>query len=226
MTGYDPMEELGASLETIGEAPQRRVTVPPPPIDDFTAEVERPVEVEAGGESVEPVLDREQGASTSASARGASSVASTVSLPSRRRGRGLSIRRPNGPMKSITASLPAHLVDRVTALRLDADVEGRSFKLTELFSAALLELPAKPSAIAALVDRYSSQFNYERSARDEGFIEERRLSTQITPDAAKRVAAIVRAVYQDFGVKISNKDLYAVALLSLLADERGSGGVG
>jgi hypothetical protein len=120
-------------------------------------------------------------------------------------------------MKSITASLPEHLVDRVTALRLDAAVDGQPFKLTGLFSTALLGLPLKPSAISALVDRYGAQCNYDRTSADEDYLPEKRLSTQITADAARHVAAVVRATYQEYGVRISNKDLYAMALLNQLA---------
>lgn len=211
MSGYDPMEEFQASLESIDAEPRRRITVPPPPTDDFTVEIERPaVEEDAAAAEVDDAAVEQP--------RSIDVEKATIALPTRGRGRGLAVRKPNGPMKSITASLPAHLVDRVTGLRLDAEVAGRSFKLTELFSSALLDLPSKPAAVAALIDRYSSQFNYDRTPRDEGFIEERRFSTQITPDAAQHVATVVRAVYQEYGSKLANKDLYAVALLSFLAD--------
>lgn len=212
MSGYDPMQEIQASLESMDEAPKRRITVAPPPTDDFTAETQRPHmgDTAASGESEEDEMSQ--------SRRAPDAEAATIALPTRRRSQSLAVRTPNGPMKAITASLPAHLIDRVTGLRLDAEVAGRPFKLTELFSSALLELPLKPATIAAMVDRYASQFNYDRSPRDEGFIEEHRLSTQITPDAAQHVATVVRAVYQEFGIKLSNKDVYAVALLSFLAD--------
>lgn len=212
MSGYDPMEELSVSLDSLERASSRRITVTPPPTDDFTTDIERPT-ADTESRSEPDVLSDEEGAGDVMEEEPA-----TVALPTRRRGRGLAIRRPNGPMKAVTASLPAQLVDRVTELRLDAEVAGRSFKLTELFSAALLELPLKPTSVSALIDRYSAQLNFDRSSKDEGFLPERRLSTQITPDAAQRVATIVRAVYQDFGVKVSNKDLYAVALLNFLAD--------
>lgn len=211
MSGYDPMDEFQASLESMGDAPTRRITVPPPPTDDFTLEVERPVTEDAD------VEETSVGEQIVEGSRPGPVETATIVLPARRRGQGLAVRKPNGPMKAITASLPGHLVDRITALRLDAEVAGRSFKLTELFSSALLDLPSKPAAIAALVDRYSSQFNYDRFPRDEGFIEERRLSTQITPDAAQHVATVVRAVYHEYGTKLANKDLYAVAVLSFLA---------
>lgn len=199
MSGYEPMDELSSTLESLAPSPKRRITVPPPRSDDM------------------PAAKPQRTTPTKSEAR-TDPPPSAFSLPTRRRGTGLATRRPNGPMKSITASLPEHLVERVTALRLDADVDGTSFKLTELLSAALLELPLKPSAVAALVDRYSSQFNYELTSRDDGFVDEKRLSTQITPDAARRVAAVVRAVYQEYGIRLLNKDLYALALLSLLAD--------
>lgn len=213
MSGYDPMEELSTSLDSIEEKRKdRTISVPPPPIDDFTAEVERPASSD----------DRLDDAPVEPSAEPVDVERATLALPSRSRGRGkgLAIRRPNGSMKAISADLPAHLVETVTELRLDADVEGRSFKLTELFSAALLDLPSKPSAVAALVDRYSSQFNYGRTSRDEGFLDETRFSTQITPDADKHVSTIVRAVYKEYGAKLARKDLYAIALLKAVAGRR------
>ena len=42
MSGYEPMDELSASLDALDEAPKRRITVPPPPTDDFTEEIQRP----------------------------------------------------------------------------------------------------------------------------------------------------------------------------------------
>ena len=120
-------------------------------------------------------------------------------------------------MKQITASIPADVVERLTALRLDADVAGRGFKLTEFVSAALLALPSQPSRVAGLIERYSNQLNFELTSRDEGYLVEKRLSTQITPDAAQRVATIARDVYQSYGTKLSHKDIYAVALLNALA---------
>lgn len=208
MSGYDPMAELGASLEALEGKKERTVSVPPPPTDDFTEEVVRP----DVGNVADPVAE------PAATAPVPTVVErSGAPLPARSRRNGLASRRPNGPMKAISADLPAHLVQSVTELRMDADVEGRSFKLTEFFSRALLDLPAKASAVAALVDRYSAQFNYGRTSRDDDFLEETRFSTQITPDADKHVSRVVRAVYQQYGTKLSRKDLYAIALLTALA---------
>ena len=69
-----------------------------------------------------------------------------------------------------------------------------------------------------MIERYSPRFNFDRTTKDEGFLPEKRLSTQITPDAARHLAAVVRAVFQQYSVKLSNKDLYAIALLNELAD--------
>jgi hypothetical protein len=208
------MDELSASLEALDMTPKRRITVPPPPTDDYTEEISR------------PALDDENGAPDDVAPESESlDVVADAPAPvvprsgaARPRGRGLAIRRPNGPMKAITASLPADIVDRLTQLRLDAEVEGKAFKLTEVVSAAVLSLPLKPSAVSGLIDRYSTQINYGRSTKDEGFLPEERLSTQITPDAARHLAAVVRAVYQQYSVKLSNKDLYAIALLEALAN--------
>lgn len=215
MSGYDPMEELGKELDSLERSPRRKISVAPPPTDDFTAEVERPVQ----DQSAEPPNSSDPGSPESAGSPVASDHdVAVVALPTKRRRNGLATRSPNGPMKAVSVSLPAHIVERLTALRLDAEVAGHPLKLTEMVSTALLDLPLKPSAVAALVDRYSGSFNYDRSPRDVDFIEESRLSTQITPDAAQRVATIVRAVYQEYGSKLSNKDLYAVALLSFMAE--------
>lgn len=209
MSGYDPMEELGASLQSIDDKKKNRtISVPPPPTDDFTAEAVRPeADVEEASADVARALPTDR----------SEVEQSVVAMPSHSRRVGLATRRPNGPMKAISADLPAHIVQSVTELRMDADVEGRSFKLTELLSAALLALPSKPSSVAALVDRYSAQFNYGRTSRDHDFLEETRLSTQITPDADKHLSTIVRSVYKEYGSKLSRKDLYAVALLNALA---------
>ena len=210
MSSWNPMDELGDSLASIDAKKDRTISVPPPPTDDFTAEVERPDA---------PVETSEEAGSEPAAS--SSEPEPVIALPARSRGRGksrgLAIRRPIGPMKAISADLPAHLVETVTELRLDADVEGRPFKLTELMSASLLELPSRASQVAALCDRYAAQFNYGRMSRDDDFLEETRFSTQITPDADKHVSKIVRAVYKEYGAKMSRKDLYAVALLSALA---------
>ena len=143
MSGYDPMEELGASLEALETPLKRRITIAPPPTDDFTVEIDRP------STAPESVDELPVAAPAITSARAGAPA-------SQRRGSGLVTRRPNGQMKSITASLPAHLVDRVTEMRLDAGVAGKSFKLTELLSTAVLDLPTKPTAVAAMVDRYAS----------------------------------------------------------------------
>lgn len=215
MTSYDPMEELSRSLDSIDEKKDRRISVPPPPTDDFTAEIERPdVEAdESDGDVAAPI--RTDGADSKVESERAE-----VALPLRRRGRGLAARAPGGSMKPISASLPAHLIQAITELRLDAEVAGRSFKLNEMLSGALLELPLKASAVSALVDRYSSQFNYGRTSRDDDFLDERRLSTQISPDAEQRVATIIRAVFQAYGVKLAKKDLYALAALNMLGQRR------
>ena len=215
MSGYEPMDELSASLDALDEAPKRRITVPPPPTDDFTEEVQRPTvdEEEAEDDKSGPVEGVDDGLPVVADV-----VPTPRSAAVRGMRRGLAVRRPSGPMKAITASLPADVVDRLTQLRLDAEVEGKSFKLTEVVSAAVLSLPLRPSAVSSMIERYSAQFNFERTPKDEGFLPEKRLSTQITPDAARHLAAVVRAVYQQYSVKVSNKDLYAVALLAELAD--------
>jgi len=186
--------------------------VPPPPTDDFTEEIQRP-EVNDEEDKSSPVEGVEDGLPVVADV-----VPRPTSAAARGLGRGLAVRRPNGPMKAITASLPADIVDRLTQLRLDAEVEGKSFKLTEVVSAAVLSLPLKPSAVSSMIERYSPRFNFDRTTKDEGFLPEKRLSTQITPDAARHLAAVVRAVFQQYSVKLSNKDLYAIALLNELAD--------
>lgn len=228
MSGYEPMDELSATLDSLEHSQERRITVPPPtrPAEDDSAVAAKPTRdshqrtsrVDAQATPTSPKsAGRTRAAaprSTSASGR-ASAPASTA--PSQRALGGLGARRPTGPMKSITAALPEHVVDRVTSLRLDAAVDGQPFKLNELMSAALLGLPTKPSAVSALVDRYGAQCNYDRTSADDDFLSEKRLSTQITHDAARHVAAVVRAAYQEYGVRLSNKDLYAMALLKELS---------
>ena len=62
--GFDPMDELSATLEALEPATQRRVKVAPPPVDDFTGALDRPEDDEAtdaGEKALTPEEDTSKG---------------------------------------------------------------------------------------------------------------------------------------------------------------------
>lgn len=207
------MTELDAELEQ-SKTPSRTISVPPPPVDDFTTETARPTEEDDAGTTDVLESDDVEAASPVGSVEKA-----TVALPRRRGSRALATRRSTGQMKPVTTYVPEHLMERITAQRLDADVAGIAFSLTDLFCDAVLALPSKPSKIAALIDRYGPHINFERRSGEPGFLDETRLSTRVSAEGYRHVASIIRAVHQEFGTRLSRKDLYAVALLQALAAE-------
>ena len=120
-------------------------------------------------------------------------------------------------MKSLSTSLPAHLVERLTKLKLDAGVAGERFNMTELMSAAIVGLPSKAPAVASLIERYNAQLNYGKKRGENGYLDEASISTRITSAAATKIAATEKALYVEFEAKVTHKDLIAVALLAHLS---------
>lgn len=211
MSGYDPMKEVGDVLDE-ATAPNRSIAIAPPPrraIEHHAEPAAAPVVEVATEQPTEVAV-----------------TAVPEPEPETRRGR----RTTGGETRSVstvgaagrttTGMIPASIAERIQRLRLDADVEGRSFNLTAFFAAAIEGLPTDAVGLQRDLERYQAQINIDRRFGDDGWLPETRLAVRIGPDQERTIALAIRNLYERTGRRHHKQDLWTLALLRHLATHR------